>query len=208
MMVAGGSAHWWRGRGGVLSGARLPADQSVGVGLMSVWPKEPPRLSFLRGRRGPHRGPWPGGRASSGSTGALSHISVRTGAYRFSRRGPHLDGFVAGQVQGRTFPGAACVNGCDRMGVGGRYGRARTEAAGVLRADPTLLRELVERCGTLRRRLASGGNTETVHRPANVTHTPCAVTGTRRMDAAPYGALHAARRQSACAMAPEQPLRR
>ncbi|GAA0918181.1 hypothetical protein GCM10009549_35600 [Streptomyces thermoalcalitolerans] len=81
--------------------------------------------------------------------------------------------------------------------VRGTYGLARTEAAGVLRADPTLLRELVERCGALGRRLAPGGNAETARQPGSVTHAPHAVTGACRTDAALHGALYATRRRSA-----------
>ncbi|GAA1016109.1 hypothetical protein GCM10009564_50460 [Streptomyces thermogriseus] len=63
----------------------------------------------------------------------------------------------------------------------------------MLRADPTLLRELVERCGALRRRPASGDDARTARRPGSVTQAPCGVTGIRRTDAAPHGALCAAR---------------
>ncbi|MGX4694568.1 DUF5133 domain-containing protein [Streptomyces sp. JNUCC 63] len=74
----------------------------------------------------------------------------------------------------------------------------------MLRADPALLRELVERCEPLRWRLASGGNAETARRLEDVTYTLCVVTGTRRMDTA----LYVARRQLTDAMAREQLLRR
>jgi hypothetical protein len=73
----------------------------------------------------------------------------------------------------------------------------------MLRADPSLLRELVERCDTLRRRLASGDSAETRRRLEDVTYTLCVVTGTRQLDTA----LYVARRQLADAMKREQSLR-
>lgn len=74
----------------------------------------------------------------------------------------------------------------------------------MLRAHPSLLRELVERCDTLRRRMASDGGTETRRQLEDVTYTLCVVTGTRQLDAA----LYVAREQLADAMRREQPLRR
>ncbi|WP_370270555.1 DUF5133 domain-containing protein [Streptomyces sp. V4I8] len=74
----------------------------------------------------------------------------------------------------------------------------------VLRADPSLLRELVERCDTLRRRLASGDSAQIRRQLEDVTYTLCVVTGTRQLDTA----LFVARRQLADAMTREQPLRR
>jgi hypothetical protein len=78
------------------------------------------------------------------------------------------------------------------------------EAAIVLTADPALLRELVERCEMLSRRLASGGSADTARQLEDSTYTRsalCVVTGIRQMDAA----LYVARRQLADAMAREQP---
>jgi hypothetical protein len=74
----------------------------------------------------------------------------------------------------------------------------------MLRAHPALLRELVERCETLRRRLASGGSTQTRRQLEDASYTLCVVTGTRQLDTA----LCVARRQLADAMKREQPLRR
>jgi hypothetical protein len=72
----------------------------------------------------------------------------------------------------------------------------------MLRAHPSLLRELVERCETLRRRLASDGGAETRRQLEDVTYTLCVATGTRQLDAA----LYVARQQLADAMTREQPL--
>jgi hypothetical protein len=80
----------------------------------------------------------------------------------------------------------------------------RTEVAVVLRANPSLLRELVERCDTLRRSLTAGESPQVRRSLEDVTYTLCVVTGTRQLDAA----LYVARRQLADAMTREQPLRR
>ncbi|MEV5731190.1 DUF5133 domain-containing protein [Streptomyces pharetrae] len=73
----------------------------------------------------------------------------------------------------------------------------------MMGARPSLLRELVERCETLRRRVASGGSTQTRRQLEDVTYTLCVVTGTRQLDTA----LYVARQQLADAMRHEQPLR-
>ncbi|NWF30268.1 DUF5133 domain-containing protein [Streptomyces sp. PKU-EA00015] len=73
----------------------------------------------------------------------------------------------------------------------------------MLRAHPSLLRELVERCETLRRRVASRGNAETWRQFQDASYTLCVVTGTRQLDTA----LYVARQQLADAMRREQPLR-
>lgn len=73
----------------------------------------------------------------------------------------------------------------------------------MLRAHPSLLRELVERCETLRRRWASGGSAETRRQLEEVTYTLCLATGTRQLDTA----LYVARQQLADAMTRKQPLR-
>jgi hypothetical protein len=70
----------------------------------------------------------------------------------------------------------------------------------MLRAHPSLLRELVERCETLRRRLASGGSAETRRQLEDASYTLCVLTGTRQLDTA----LYVARRQLAGAMRREQ----
>ena len=66
---------------------------------------------------------------------------------------------------------------------------------------PSLLRELVERCETLRRRAASGAGPEVARRLEDATYTLCVVTGTRQLDTA----LSVARRQLAEAMTRQQP---
>ena len=71
-------------------------------------------------------------------------------------------------------------------------------------ANPSLLRELVERCETLRRHAASGGSPEVARRLEDATYTLCVVTGTRQLDAA----LSVARRQLAAAMTQQQPVQR
>jgi hypothetical protein len=71
----------------------------------------------------------------------------------------------------------------------------------MLMAHPSLLRELVERCETLRRRLASGGSAETARQLEDATYTLCVVTGTRQLDTA----LYVAHGQLAVAMARRQP---
>ncbi|MEV5880205.1 DUF5133 domain-containing protein [Streptomyces sp. NPDC052101] len=60
-------------------------------------------------------------------------------------------------------------------------------------AHPSLLRELVERCEALRRRMAAGGGPEIARNLEDVTYTLCVVTGTRQLDTA----LYVARRQLA-----------
>jgi hypothetical protein len=74
----------------------------------------------------------------------------------------------------------------------------------VVMAHPSLLRELVERCETLRRRMASAGSAETARQLEDATYTLCVVTGTRQLDAA----LYVARRQLSDAMARQRPMRR
>ncbi len=71
----------------------------------------------------------------------------------------------------------------------------------MVMAHPSLLRELVERCETLKRRLTSGGSAETARQLDDATYTLCVVTGTRQLDTA----LYVARRQLADAMTRQQP---
>nr|WSY50978.1 DUF5133 domain-containing protein [Streptomyces sp. NBC_00886] len=68
-------------------------------------------------------------------------------------------------------------------------------------AHSSLLRELVERCETLRRHAVSGGSPEVARRLEDATYTLCVVTGTRQLDEA----LSVARRQLADAMTRQQP---
>ncbi|OSZ57661.1 DUF5133 domain-containing protein [Streptomyces pharetrae CZA14] len=73
----------------------------------------------------------------------------------------------------------------------------------MLRAHPSLLRELVERCETLRRHATSDDSAQTRHQLEDAAYTLCVVTGTHQLDTA----LSVARRQLADAMRHEQPLR-
>ncbi|OUC93629.1 DUF5133 domain-containing protein [Streptomyces swartbergensis] len=74
----------------------------------------------------------------------------------------------------------------------------------MLRPHPSLLRELVERCETLRRHLASTGSEKTRRQFEDASYTLCVVTGTRQLETA----LCVARQQLADAMRREPPLRR
>lgn len=71
----------------------------------------------------------------------------------------------------------------------------------MITARPSLLRELVERCETLRHRLCADNSAETARQLEDATYTLCVVTGTRRLDTA----LFVARRQIEEAMKREQP---
>ncbi|OQD56792.1 DUF5133 domain-containing protein [Streptomyces phaeoluteigriseus] len=73
----------------------------------------------------------------------------------------------------------------------------------MITAHPSLLRELVERCETLRRRLAADNSAQTARQLEDATYTLCVATGTRRLDTA----LLVARRQLAEATRREPPLR-
>ncbi|MGW0765263.1 DUF5133 domain-containing protein [Streptomyces sp. NPDC002676] len=70
-------------------------------------------------------------------------------------------------------------------------------------ADPSLLRELVERCETLRWHVAVGASTEDARRLEDATYTLCVITGTRQLDAA----LSVARQQMAGARSGAEPVR-
>lgn len=74
----------------------------------------------------------------------------------------------------------------------------------MMTAHPPLLRELVERCETLRRRLACDYKAETARELEDATYTLCVITGTRQLDTA----LFVARRQMTEVMRREQPLDR
>jgi uncharacterized protein DUF5133 len=76
----------------------------------------------------------------------------------------------------------------------------RPEEATMLTAHPSLLRELVAQCETLRWRLAHEGGVETARRLEDVTYTLCVITGTRCLDKA----LSEARRQLLDARAEQQ----
>jgi Protein of unknown function (DUF5133) len=73
----------------------------------------------------------------------------------------------------------------------------------MITAQSALLRELVERCDTLKRRLTTGGSPEDTRQLEDATYTLCVITGTRQLDAA----LFVARNQMAEAMKRDRPLR-
>ena len=72
----------------------------------------------------------------------------------------------------------------------------------MITAHPSLLRELVERCENLRRRLAVDNSADIPRQLDDATYTLCVITGTHQLDAA----LHVARQVEATRG--EQPLRR
>ncbi|TQK42380.1 uncharacterized protein DUF5133 [Streptomyces sp. SLBN-118] len=74
----------------------------------------------------------------------------------------------------------------------------------MIATSPPLLRELVERCETLRRGLAADASTETARQLEAATYTLRVITGTRQLDTA----LFVARQQMAEAMRRKQPLPR
>ncbi|MFJ4366631.1 DUF5133 domain-containing protein [Streptomyces chartreusis] len=74
----------------------------------------------------------------------------------------------------------------------------------MITARPSLLRDLIERCETLTRRLATHPSADTARRLDDAAYTLCVVTGTRQLDAA----LSVARRQMAAALRDRQPLHR
>ncbi|MFE4580000.1 DUF5133 domain-containing protein [Streptomyces chartreusis] len=66
----------------------------------------------------------------------------------------------------------------------------------MITARPSLLRELVERCETLQRRLALQPTADTAHQLDDASYRLCVITGTRQLDTA----LSVARRQVAQAL--------
>ncbi|MFD5016693.1 DUF5133 domain-containing protein [Streptomyces chartreusis] len=74
----------------------------------------------------------------------------------------------------------------------------------MITAHPSLLRDLIERCGTLSRRLATHPSTDTARRLDDATYTLCVITGTRQLDTA----LFVARRQMATALQRQHSLHR
>jgi hypothetical protein len=72
----------------------------------------------------------------------------------------------------------------------------------MITAHPSLLRELIERCETLRRRLAAQHSAVTARQLEDATYTLCVITGTRQLDTA----LFVARHQMAAATRRQQPL--
>ncbi|MEK0098964.1 DUF5133 domain-containing protein [Streptomyces sp. A475] len=59
----------------------------------------------------------------------------------------------------------------------------RREAT-MITAHPSLLRELIERCETLRHRLAADHSAETARQLEDATYTLCVITGTRQLGTA------------------------
>ncbi|MGW1617374.1 DUF5133 domain-containing protein [Streptomyces sp. NPDC002285] len=72
----------------------------------------------------------------------------------------------------------------------------------MITAHPSLLRELIERCETLRLRLAAHHNADTARKLDDATYTLCVITGTRQLDTA----LFVARQHMAASMRRQQPL--
>lgn len=72
----------------------------------------------------------------------------------------------------------------------------------VVMANPSLLRELAERCEKLRRALDTNGSAQTARKLEDATYTLCVLTGTRHLETA----LAVARQQLADATAAPQPL--
>ncbi|MGW7646899.1 DUF5133 domain-containing protein [Streptomyces bobili] len=72
----------------------------------------------------------------------------------------------------------------------------------MITAHLSLLRELIERCETLRHRLAADNSPETTRRLDDAAYTLCVITATRQLDTA----LFVARRQIAEATRQKQPL--
>lgn len=73
----------------------------------------------------------------------------------------------------------------------------------MITAHPSLLRDLVERCETLTRRLATHPSADTARRLEDAAYTLCVVTGTRQLDTA----LFVARQGMTEALQRQQPLR-
>ncbi|MFC5219611.1 DUF5133 domain-containing protein [Streptomyces coerulescens] len=72
----------------------------------------------------------------------------------------------------------------------------------MITAHPSLLRDLIERCETLSRRLAAHPSADTARRLEDATYTLCVITGTRQLDMA----LFVARQQMVAAMQRHHPL--
>jgi hypothetical protein len=73
----------------------------------------------------------------------------------------------------------------------------------MITAHPSLLRDLIERCETLSRRLAVHPSSDAARQLEDATYTLCVITGTRQLDTA----LFVARHQMAAATRRQQPLR-
>ncbi|MCZ4606603.1 DUF5133 domain-containing protein [Streptomyces sp. Lzd4kr] len=74
----------------------------------------------------------------------------------------------------------------------------------MITAHPSLLRELIERCETLSRRLATHPSADSARQLEDATYTLCVITGTHQLDTA----LFVARQQMAAARRRQQPLHR
>ncbi|MGF0174475.1 DUF5133 domain-containing protein [Streptomyces sp. Marseille-Q5077] len=60
----------------------------------------------------------------------------------------------------------------------------------MITAHPSLLRDLVERCETLSRRLAVHPSSDTARQLEDATYTLCVITGIRQLDTALFVARH------------------
>ncbi|MFD5013797.1 DUF5133 domain-containing protein [Streptomyces chartreusis] len=74
----------------------------------------------------------------------------------------------------------------------------------MITAHPSLLRDLIERCETLTRRLALQPSANTARQLDDAAYTLCVITGTRQLDTA----LFVARGQMAAALHRQRPLHR
>ncbi|MFD5862735.1 DUF5133 domain-containing protein [Streptomyces chartreusis] len=74
----------------------------------------------------------------------------------------------------------------------------------MITAYPSLPRDLIERCETLSRRLATHPSAGTARRLDDATHTLCVITDTRQLDTA----LFVARRQMETALQRQRSLHR
>ena len=60
----------------------------------------------------------------------------------------------------------------------------------MITAHPSLLRDLIERCETLNRRLATHPSADTARQLEDASYTLCVITGTRQLDTALFVARH------------------
>ncbi|CAM5331219.1 DUF5133 domain-containing protein [Streptomyces chartreusis] len=60
----------------------------------------------------------------------------------------------------------------------------------MITAHPSLLRDLIERCETLSRRMAVHPSADTARQFEDATYTLCIITGTRQLDMALFVARH------------------
>ncbi|WP_308429083.1 DUF5133 domain-containing protein [Streptomyces brasiliensis] len=120
------------------------------------------------------------GGADDGHSGGHRACLADRGPLRV--RGGRADGAPGGTadhgLRMRQAPTAATV-----WVTGGHTGWTGRKAV-VITAHPALLRELVERCESLRRRLAADNSAETARRSRDAAYRLCVITGTRHLDTA------------------------